>query len=170
MKKIRKFCLFRKPDGWYPQYEDDNGNRYIYHNNRYYDSAKIRFLQDNINRANARNNYNPKWKNDLPVWYIYEIGEQQNWLCAISNVELKFTRGGHEFQNKNANPRSCVIDRIDPTETYLEGNIQLLTHAINTWKSDWTNKNLARYSAKFLKIHCKNNNIDYDSNFLSQFN
>ena len=149
MKKIKNFKF---QDKTYPQYEKD-GVKQVFHNDRYYDSIKLRFICDNVNRANGRNNHNPKWPNKVSIFYIYELGEKQNWRCAYTNVEFEFERGGKIFQNKNANPRSMTIDRIDPRETYKEDNIQLLTHAINTWKSDWTEKNLVRYSLKFLKSY-----------------
>ena len=149
MKKIKDF-KFRNLK--YEQYII-NGVKEVLHNGKYYDSIKLRFICDNINRANGRNNGNPKWPNLVSPFYIYDLGEKQKWQCAYTGVTFEFQRGGKTFQNKNANPRSLTIDRIDPRLTYSENNIQLLTHAINTWKSDWTEKNLVRYSIKFLKSH-----------------
>ena len=139
----------------YKQYITEGVNK-VLHNGRYYDSVKLRFICDNINRANGRNGGNPKWHNPVSPFYIYELGEKQNWRCAYTGATFEFQRGGKTFQNKNANPRSLTIDRIDPRFTYSEDNIQLLTHAINTWKSDWTEKNLVRYSIKFIKAYYLN--------------
>ncbi len=152
MEKIKDF-KFRTLK--YKQYIIDDV-KVVLHNGKYYDSIKLRFICDNINRANGRNSGNPKWPNLVSPFYIYKLGEKQNWRCAYTSATLEFQRGGKTFQNKNANPMSLTIDRIDPRFTYFENNIQLLTHATNTWKSDWTEKNLVRYSIKFLTAYYLN--------------
>jgi hypothetical protein len=54
------------------------------------------------------------------------------------------------WQNKWCNPNSCTIDRIDPTQGYHKGNVQLLTHRANTWKSNFTHQELQEFSVQFI--------------------
>ena len=157
MKKIKNFKF---QENTYPQYIKD-GVKQVFHNDRYYDSFKLRFICDNINRANNRNNGNPKWPNLVSPFFIYELGEKQDWKCKYSGKPLEFERATEEFQNKRANPNVLVIDRIDPKYTYSETNIQLLTHKVNTWKSDCTEKTLRKRSTEFLKSYYKAKFINF---------
>ena len=121
-----------------------------------YDIAKLKFIQQNISRARGRGK--KAWNIEIDKFDVYEVGEQQDWLCAITKTPLEFTRGGTTWQNNWCNPNSCVIDRIDSTKHYSKDNIQLLTHKANTWKSNFTNDELKFLSESFLKnaltIHC----------------
>lgn len=114
-----------------------------------FDKEKLQFLSNNISRA--KNRGRKTWLNEITKFDAYEIGEKQNWLCAITGVPLEFTRGGTNWQNKWCNPNSCVIDRIDPSIGYIKSNIQLLTHKANTWKSNFTNEELKLLSESFIK-------------------
>ena len=95
---------------------------------------KIKFLRQNLKRANGRTGTEKKEIN-VSLDYIYNIGEKQNWKCALTNVPLEFIRGGRMFNNMWANPNSCTIDRIDSSLGYVEGNIQLLTWKANCVKA-----------------------------------
>lgn len=117
------------------------------------DYDKLQFLQANISRAKAR--IEKHKTNTLTKFDVYAVGEKQKWKCAISGQPLEFTRGGTHWQNKWCNPMSCVIDRIDSSKDYTIDNIQLATHKANTWKSDFTNEELAELSSQFLKMHKK---------------
>jgi len=117
------------------------------------DYDKLQFLQTNISRAKSR--VEKYKKNTLTKFEVYAIGEKQKWKCAISGEPLEFTRGGTHWQKKWCNPMSCVIDRIDSEKDYTADNIQLATHKANTWKSDFTNDELADLSRMFLKQYRK---------------
>ena len=114
-----------------------------------YDIAKLKFIQQNISRARGRGK--KAWNIEIDKFDVYEVGEQQDWLCAITKTPLEFTRGGTTWQNNWCNPNSCVIDRIDSTKHYSKDNIKLLTHKANTWKSNFTNDELKFLSESFLK-------------------
>lgn len=113
------------------------------------DKLKLKFLQQNISRA--KNRGQKSWPNEITKFDVYNIGERQNWKCAITGDELEFVRGGTTWQNKWCNPQSCTIDRIDPTKGYTVDNIQLLTHKANTWKSSFTHEELRDLSERFLQ-------------------
>jgi hypothetical protein len=91
-------------------------------------SHRLTFLSENISRAKNRRDGK---KITLTPQQAFEIGERQNWLCAISGVELQFTRGGTYYGGKWCNPYSCSIDRIDNCKGYTKGNVQLVTWAQN---------------------------------------
>ena len=116
---------------------------------RKYDVPKLKFLQQNISRASNRGK--KTWPIEIDKFDAYDVGEKQNWLCAITQLPLEFTRGGTNWQNNWCNPNSCVIDRIDSTKGYVKDNIQLLTHKANTWKSSFTNDELKFLSESYLK-------------------
>jgi len=164
LKRIRDF-RYKEVD--YPQYLID-GEKYVKHNDRFYVTYKLRVICENIRRANGRNNGNPKWPNLVSPFYIYELGEKQDWKCNYSGEPLEFERATEEFQNKRANPNVLVIDRINPRKTYSETNIQLLTHKVNTWKSDCTEKTLRKRSTEFLKSYYKAKFVNFFKN-LFQF-
>jgi len=117
------------------------------------DYDKLQFLQGNISRAKSRGEKSKT--NTLTKFEVYAIGEKQKWNCAITGEPLEFTRGGYTWQNKWCNPMSCVIDRIDSSKDYTADNVQLATHRANTWKSDFTNEELADLSRMFLKQYRK---------------
>ena len=112
------------------------------------DNIKLKFIQQNISRA--KNRGTKSWPSEITKFDVYNIGQKQNWKCAITGDELEFVRGGGKWQNKWCNPQSCTIDRIDPTKGYTVDNIQLLTHKANTWKSSFSNEELKVLSMQFL--------------------
>ena len=115
---------------------------------RIYDIKKLRFLRANLSRA--RNRGKKTWEVDVSEYELYEIGDNQNWKCAITGDDLQFVRGGTKWRNYWCNPYSCSIDRIDPTRGYYVDNVQLLTHRANIWKSNFTNEELELLSKQFL--------------------
>ena len=98
---------------------------------------RVGFLRQNLVRASNRGE-NAKTIEVTPD-YCFEIGEQQNWLCALSGQTLEFTRGGTDWGGKWCNPMSCTIDRIDSNLGYVKGNIQLVTWKVNCIKQHFDN-------------------------------
>ena len=118
----------------------------------WYVLERIKFLRQNLSRAGNRGDATQTIEVDAD--YCFDIGEKQNWLCAISGDEMEFTRGGTNFGGKWCNPKSCTIDRIDSGKGYVKGNIQLVTWEINGIKSHHDNDqfiDLCRRVAKFNK-------------------
>lgn len=94
---------------------------------------KLIFLRQNLVRA--ANRINKKFNIEIDLDYLYDIGESQNWKCALSGSDLEFRRGGSIWLNQYCNPNSCTIDRIDSTKGYIKDNIQLVTWRANTAKN-----------------------------------
>ena len=97
---------------------------------------KLRFLRQNLARASYRAK---SYEIAIDIDYLYELGERQNWKCALSGRDLEFRRGGGIWLNQYCNPNSCTIDRIDSTRGYLENNVQLVTWRANTAKNGMHN-------------------------------
>lgn len=95
------------------------------------------FLAANLRRAANRGNASQQIQVDLD--YVYDIGAGQDFLCALTGVELEFTRGGTDWLGKWCNPNSCTIDRIDSSKGYVQGNIQLITWRANCLKQHLDN-------------------------------
>jgi hypothetical protein len=96
-------------------------------------NKRLVFLRQNLSRADRRKGSEKK-EIGITLDYLYEIGEKQNWKCALTDVPLEFERGGFWFGGNWSNPRSCTIDRIDSTKGYLRDNVQLLSWRINCTK------------------------------------
>jgi len=105
--------------------------------------TRIRFLRQNLRRALNRGIESQIVKIDAD--YCFEIGESQNWECALTGDELEFTRGGTYWLGKWCNPRSCTIDRIDSSKGYIEGNIQLITWEANCIKQHMDNQDFIEF-------------------------
>jgi hypothetical protein len=100
---------------------------------------RLKFLKENIGRAASREN---AWDIDIDVFDCWMIGEQQNWLCAVTKQPLEFVRGGTYWGGKWCNPMSCTIDRIDSTKGYIKGNVHLVTWKYNRFKSDYGDQDM----------------------------
>jgi hypothetical protein len=98
---------------------------------------RILFLRQNLARAANRGDLSQIIEVDPD--YCFEIGEEQDWRCALSGIELEFTRGGTYWLGKWCNPNSCTIDRIDSSKGYVKENIQLITWKANCIKQHMNN-------------------------------
>jgi len=108
-------------------------------------NTKLRFLRQNLSRAANRGPRAHAIEVDLD--YVFNIGEKQEWKCAVSGEPLEFVRGGIQVPNQNCNLKSCTIDRIDSSLGYVKDNIQLVTWEVNSAKG-------ARSVNRYLE-HCQ---------------
>lgn len=99
--------------------------------------TRLVFLSENLRRASKRDN---PFEISVDLDYLYRVGEQQNWRCALTNSPLEFVRGGNWIDDTN--PNSCTIDRINSDLGYIPGNIQLLSWKLNRLKRDYTQEEL----------------------------
>lgn len=91
----------------------------------------LSYLAQNISKARQRNKYGTF---NIDLDYVFDMGEDQNWDCALTGDPLEFQRGGQNWLGKWCNPKSCTIDRIDSSQGYIIGNIQLVTWEANCLK------------------------------------
>lgn len=69
---------------------------------------------------------------DITLDYLLQLWEQQSGICALSGINMTCSRfNGRTHTNVS-------IDRINPTDGYIKGNIQLVCMACNQIKSDMT--------------------------------
>ena len=122
--KMRKY--FRQKYSWCDRLPNDADPR-------------LKFLKQNLSRAANREN---AWKIDIDVFDCWVLGEKQNWLCAVTNQPLEFTRGGTYFGGQWCNPMSCTIDRVDSSKGYIQGNVHLVTWKYNRFKNDYSDDDL----------------------------
>ena len=128
----------------YKEFRDLKKEDPILHDDDFYDVKEIlTFLAANLRRAANRGDASQKIEVDLD--YVYDVGASQDFLCALTGVELEFTRGGQQWLGKWCNPNSCTIDRIDSTKGYVEGNIQLITWKANCLKQHMNNDDFIEF-------------------------
>jgi hypothetical protein len=111
-------------------------------------NTRYRFLNENLSRAKKRENAQEV---SIDPWYLLEIGDCQNWKCALTGWDLEFQRGGTNWGGKWCNPMSCTIDRLDNNYGYIPGNVQLVTWKANMIKNHLSNDefvNLCKAVAK----------------------
>ena len=111
----------------------------------------LKHLRSNLARAANRGDKSQIIKVSLD--YVYSIGADQDFFCALSGQELEFTRGGQMWLGKWCNPNSCTIDRIDSELGYVEGNIQLITWKANCLKQHLDNEEFINFCKDVAETH-----------------
>jgi hypothetical protein len=112
----------------------------------------LTFLRANL--ARAANRGDASQKIEVSLDYVYSVGADQDFVCALTGNELEFTRGGQKWLGKWCNPNSCTIDRIDSDKGYVKGNIQLITWKANCLKQHLDNEELIEF-CKDVAQYCK---------------
>ena len=112
----------------------------------------LSFLRANLTRAANRGKDSQIINVDLD--YVYQVGSNQDFFCALTGDELEFTRGGQIWLGKWCNPNSCTIDRINSSKGYVEGNIQLITWRANCLKQHLDNEEFIEF-CKDVAQNCK---------------
>ena len=77
---------------------------------------------------------NKKGRKHIPVEYLLELLEQQQNKCAVSGIEMTFTKKTDGIKVHT----NLSIDRIDSSKGYEIGNIQLVCAIVNIMKSTLT--------------------------------
>ena len=72
----------------------------------------------------------------------------QRYKCAVTGVKFEPRQTGGYPNNRN--PWSVSIDRIDPAAGYVDGNVRLITLALNTALSNWGEDVFARLATAYL--------------------
>jgi len=111
----------------------------------------LAFLNANISRALNRDGFDLEV--DIDLDYLFELGEEQEWQCALTGKQLEFKRGGTFWLGKWCNPNSCTIDRIDSSKGYIKGNIQLVTWKANCLKQHLDNDEFIEFCIEVTDHH-----------------
>lgn len=66
----------------------------------------------------------------ISIEYIWDLYEKQNRKCALSGIDLKFSRN-----KKKDKTGTASLDRIDSSKGYIEGNVQWVHKTVNMMKN-----------------------------------
>jgi hypothetical protein len=69
---------------------------------------------------------------------IVKLWKKQKGKCALSGIEMTLTHGTSAAMN----PTKISVDRIDNSQGYVDGNVQLILWQANAAKSVWSNQQL----------------------------
>lgn len=75
-------------------------------------------------------------KYDVSPLYLWDLFLQQNRKCALTDVEIEFTKGKNAVKTRKET--SASLDRIDSSKGYVEGNVQWLHKIVNRMKSNYS--------------------------------
>ena len=93
-------------------------------------------------RANERGlNFN------LPIEFLWELYEKQNYLCALSGIEITWfdkTMSGYEGGKRC----TVSVDRIDSNKGYTKNNVQLVHKEVNIMKNVFSQKHFIDMCSK----------------------
>ena len=91
---------------------------------------------------------------DIIAKDVYELWLRQNKKCALSGVDVFFCR------NQDKSIQTASLDRIDNSEGYKEGNIQIIHKRLNRIKSVLDNDELIFWCNLVAKQHKSNKEYD----------
>jgi hypothetical protein len=69
----------------------------------------------------------------------------QSGICALSGIPMTF------YFDSGRVPTNISVDRIDPKQGYIKGNLQLVCMAVNQMKSDLTIEQLKYFCRSILQ-------------------
>ena len=77
---------------------------------------------------------------DIDMKYIWELYENQNRKCALSGVDIVFSKKVTERYRTTAS-----LDRIDSSKGYIKGNVQWLHKDVNKMKMEFNQDSFIKY-------------------------
>jgi hypothetical protein len=90
--------------------------------------------------------------NCISIDKLEEIWNKQNGKCALTDWDMTMILGKGNI-NTNAS-----IDRIDSQKNYVEGNVQFVCRAINSFKSNMKEEDLIHLCKAIINKNIKNAN------------
>lgn len=72
------------------------------------------------------------------IEYLKKLFNDQQGLCCISKQPMSLEISSQRTNNNERLSNKCSPDRIDNSQGYVTGNIQLTTWWVNCWKADLT--------------------------------
>lgn len=117
VRKQRKFCC--------REHKNNYNHKHLY-NYSYQKAHRARSPRNYLGQL--RSYYNRRAT--LSLDFLEDLYYRQEGLCALTGKELTFVQDG------GRTPTNISIDRINSSVGYLETNVQLVCHQVNTMKSD----------------------------------
>jgi len=94
------------------------------------------------------------FKYEVSPEYLWELFLNQDKKCALTGVEIEFTKKKNSHKTKKETTAS--LDRIDSDKGYMEGNVQWLHKVVNIMKRNHSEKDFLEWNRKiFLNTHQK---------------
>ncbi len=122
-----KKCILNNAKIKYTNLNESDREKYIKKQNKWQDDNFLNFrLLQAKSRAKSK-----KLPFEIDVEYLEELLEQQENKCFYSGIEMGIGRLAKY---------SASIDRIDSTKGYVKGNVAFVIAAVNTMKSDLSEK------------------------------
>lgn len=73
---------------------------------------------------------------NLTVDYLIELFKKQEGKCYYTGISLEITSGkGNNKRTLITNPNQFSLDRLNPNEGYIKGNVVWCTYLLNTCKN-----------------------------------
>ena len=110
------------------------------------------FIRDIFNKAKSRaKKYNTPFDIEVEDWFA--IYDAQDGKCALSGIEVTFTRDkNHPTVNASAKhikwPYNISPDQIDAGKGYVRGNVQFVCSQVNMMKGELSIEALVHISRK----------------------
>lgn len=114
-----------------------------YENNRLDEYSPFKY---HANKARSRSK-NRGEETDLDVKYLKEIWENQNGICPYTGIKMEISRTSQDEDIKKT-PTKASLDRINPNEGYIKGNVEFVCYCINVAKNDFTKKEVLDFINK----------------------
>ena len=96
---------------------------------RGYKDISLTFWSSILSAAKKRN-----YDINISIEYAWKLYLKQKKKCALSGIEIKFSRS---FTREGRKEHTCSLDRIDSSQGYIKGNVQWVHKDINKMKSDF---------------------------------
>lgn len=109
--------------------------------------AFIRNLHHHIVKRSNRLNKSNRVDVNISYEHLLSIYHSQQGKCALSGLPMS-----HQFKD----PRSISVDRIDSTNGYVVGNVQLVCKAFNLMKNNMTQDETKRILDDYFELRFKN--------------
>lgn len=130
----RKFCSRAHKSNW--------RTRNIY-GSKYQRAYRARSPRNYLSQLRSYHNR----KDTLSLDFLEELYYKQEGKCAITKQIMTFTQEQGRCQT------NISIDRIDSSVGYLESNVQLVCHKVNTMKGEDPESDLKQWAHRIL-YHC----------------
>lgn len=95
-----------------------------------------------------------KIKFDVSIEYLWELFQNQNGKCALSNIDITFATSEAE-RRENIFIKTASLDRIDSSKGYVEGNVQWVHKDVNFMKQAYDEEYFIEMCCKIANFHSR---------------
>jgi hypothetical protein len=93
-----------------------------------------------------------KQEYDLDLTYLSNLWDEQGGICPITGYSLSLPLGTHGWAGE-AMTRRASLDRINPTQGYIRGNVRFISYTANIALVKITDKELIEFCKAVAKNH-----------------